>query len=45
MMELDPKAPFNTLYKHFYYFVKEFNLIEESEYAPLADLTKRIYTD
>ena len=35
----------NTCYKHFYYFVTEFDLINEKEYAPLQEMTKRICTD
>ena len=35
----------NTCYKHFYYFVTEFDLINEKEYAPLQEMTRRICTD
>lgn len=31
-------AHLNTCFKHFLYFVEEFNLVKESEMAPLADL-------
>ena len=35
----------NTCYKHFYYFVTEFDLINEKEFAPLSEMTRRICTD
>ena len=35
----------NTCYKHFYYFVTEFDLINEKEFAPLQEMTRRICTD
>ena len=35
----------NTLFKHFYYFTKEFNLVEDKEFAPLADLVEKICKD
>ena len=28
----------NTSFKHFYYFVKEFNLVSDNDMAPLAEL-------
>ena len=40
--EIKAEAHCNTLYKHFYYFVKEFQLLDEKEYEPLVELTKRI---
>ena len=35
----------NTCYKHFYYFVTEFNLMNEKEFQPLKEMTQRICTD
>ena len=32
----------NTCYKHFYYFVREFNLIGPKELEPLSELTKNL---
>lgn len=32
----------NTCYKHFYYFVMEFHLINAKELEPLKDMTIRI---
>ena len=32
----------NTCYKHFYYFVREFNLITPKELEPLSELTKNL---
>ncbi len=39
------EAHCNTLFKHFYYFVKEFNILEEKDFAPLADLIDKICRD
>ena len=35
----------NTCYKHFYYFIKEFELIAEEELEPLKDMTSKICID
>ena len=35
----------NTCYKHFYYFVTEFNLMNDKEFEPLKEMTKKICTD
>lgn len=35
----------NTCYKHFYYFVTEFELINRKELEPLAEMTVRICKD
>jgi hypothetical protein len=32
----------NTCYKHFYYFVSEFNLVDKKELEPLKQLTERL---
>jgi len=32
----------NTCYKHFYYFVKEFGLIDTKELEPLKEMTARM---
>ncbi|XP_053209335.1 MOB kinase activator-like 3 isoform X2 [Panonychus citri] len=36
------EAHVNTCYKHFYYFVTEFDLVSEKEFEPLTELTRRI---
>lgn len=38
MVDSDADAHLNHSFKHFVYFVKEFDLIEESELEPMADL-------
>lgn len=35
----------NTLFKHFYYFVKEFQMVDDKEFAPLIDLIDKICKD
>ena len=35
----------NTCYKHFYYFVTEFTLMNEKEFEPLKEMSQRICTD
>ena len=35
----------NTCYKHFYYFVTEFELMHQKEFEPLKELTQKICTD
>ena len=42
---LRAEAHGNTLFKHFYYFVKEFQLVDEKEFAPLVDLIDKICKD
>ena len=39
---LNAEAHGNTLFKHFYYFVMEFQLLDEKELEPLEELIKRI---
>ena len=39
------EAHCNTLFKHFYYFVKEFNLLEEKDFGPLVKLIEKICQD
>ncbi|XP_048450893.1 uncharacterized protein LOC109932449 isoform X2 [Rhincodon typus] len=36
------EAHVNTCYKHFYYFVTEFNLVDRKELEPLKEMTLRI---
>ena len=38
IVSLGEEAHLNTSFKHFILFVKEFNLIDQKELAPLADL-------
>lgn len=38
IVSLGEEAHVNTSFKHFILFVKEFNLIDQKELAPLADL-------
>lgn len=42
LTEIGAEAHINTCYKHFYFFVKEFKLIDPKELAPLSDLTKQL---
>jgi MOB kinase activator 1 len=42
LVELGQEAHMNTSFRHFYYFSKEFNLLDKKELAPLIDLIKRI---
>jgi hypothetical protein len=45
MTALQAEAHGNTLFKHFYYFVKEFNLLNDKEFEPLRELISRICKD
>lgn len=36
------EAHINTCYKHYYYFISEFNLIDHSELEPLKEMTEKI---
>jgi len=40
IIALDCEAHLNSCFKHFIYFVKEFQLVDEKELAPLADTIK-----
>lgn len=42
LVELKEEAHMNTSFRHFYYFVREFDLVDKKEFAPLMDLIKRI---
>jgi len=42
VMQLSEEAHLNTSFKHFIYFVQEFNLIERRELAPLQDLIDKL---
>ena len=39
------EAHVNTCYKHFYYFVNEFELVATKELEPLKEMTSKICTD
>ena len=39
------EAHVNTCYKHYYYFVNEFNLIAPKEFEPLKEMTEKICCD
>lgn len=39
---MNAEAHGNTLFKHYYYFVKEFDLVDAKELEPLQDLIERI---
>ena len=43
--ELNAEAHHNALFKHYYYFVMEFDLMEARELEPLQDLIDRICKD
>lgn len=38
IMALGEEAHLNTTFKHFYYFVDEFELVDKKELAPLQEL-------
>ena len=42
MRQLNAEAHGNTFFKHFIFFVREFNLIEEKELEPLEPLVKNL---
>eukprot|EP00038_Savillea_parva_P006924 m.166742 g.166742 ORF g.166742 m.166742 type:complete len:214 (-) comp12733_c0_seq1:120-761(-) len=42
MAQIGAEAHVNTCYQHFYFFVKEFDLIPDKELEPLKDLTKTL---
>jgi len=42
IIDLGVEAHLNTAFKHFYLFIKEFDLVEKKEMAPLSDLIARI---
>ncbi|BFZ04218.1 hypothetical protein BsWGS_07257 [Bradybaena similaris] len=42
LLAIGAEAHVNTCYKHFYYFVTEYNLIDKKELEPLKDMTERI---
>ncbi|XP_059089637.1 MOB kinase activator 3A-like [Tigriopus californicus] len=45
LMEINAEPHGNTLFKHFYYFVTEFQLMDEKAFAPLALLIDKICND
>jgi len=45
LMSIGAEPHVNTCYKHFYYFVTEFSLINDKEFEPLKEMTRRICTD
>ncbi|XP_044727203.1 MOB kinase activator-like 3 isoform X2 [Chrysoperla carnea] len=45
IVSIGAEAHVNTCYKHFYYFVQEFNLISAKELEPLAEMTSHICKD
>ncbi|KAH1166502.1 hypothetical protein KIL84_015674 [Mauremys mutica] len=42
IISMGAEAHVNTCYKHFYYFIKEFSLIDHRELEPLKEMTERI---
>ncbi|KAK6192168.1 hypothetical protein SNE40_003688 [Patella caerulea] len=42
LVAIGAEAHINTCYKHFYYFVTEYNLVDKKELEPLRDMTERI---
>ena len=45
VLELQEEPHLNTSFKHFVYFVSEFNLVDKKELAPLADLILKLVPD
>jgi MOB kinase activator 1 len=42
VMQLQEEAHLNTSFKHFIYFIQEFDLVEKKELAPLQDLIDKL---
>ncbi|XP_030850908.1 MOB kinase activator 3B-like [Strongylocentrotus purpuratus] len=42
LVEIGAEAHINTCYKHFYFFVHEFNLVDSKELEPLRDMIHKI---
>lgn len=42
LTKIGAEAHVNACYKHFYYFVTEFSLVETKEFEPLQDLSERL---
>jgi MOB kinase activator 1 len=42
VVQLKEEAHLNTSFKHFVYFIQEFNLVEKKELAPLQELIDRL---
>ena len=42
VVELSEEAHLNTSFKHFIFFVQEFNLIDKRELAPLHELIEKL---
>jgi len=42
IVQLQEEAHLNTNFKHFYYFISEFQLVDAEEQAPLKDLIQRL---
>lgn len=45
IVSIGAEAHVNTCYKHFYYFVQEFQLVTAKELEPLSQMTSRICRD
>ncbi|XP_055690772.1 MOB kinase activator-like 3 isoform X1 [Lutzomyia longipalpis] len=45
IVSIGAEAHVNTCYKHFYYFVQEFELVSPKELEPLSEMTSRICKD
>uniref|UniRef100_A0A1L8DXG3 Putative cell cycle-associated protein mob1-1 n=1 Tax=Nyssomyia neivai TaxID=330878 RepID=A0A1L8DXG3_9DIPT len=45
IVSIGAEAHVNTCYKHFYYFVNEFELVSPKELEPLCEMTSRICKD
>uniref|UniRef100_F6XIV8 ATP synthase mitochondrial F1 complex assembly factor 1 n=3 Tax=Equus TaxID=9789 RepID=F6XIV8_HORSE len=42
ILSMGAEAHVNTCYKHFYYFIREFSLVDQRELEPLREMTERI---
>lgn len=42
IVSLGEEAHLNTCFKHFYFFIVEFDLVERKEMEPLKDLIERL---
>ncbi|XP_042145173.1 MOB kinase activator-like 3 [Ixodes scapularis] len=42
LVAIGAEAHVNTCYKHFYYFITEFDLVSQKELEPLTEMTQKV---
>lgn len=45
LVAIGAEAHVNTCYKHFYYFITEFDLVSQKELEPLTEMTRKVCKD